>query len=60
MHDYASETVGGRFVVAKQIQEIDAKHGKRFWAALRERVRLVSSRKTTSNRQWHWFSTPEC
>ena len=28
MHDHTTETVGGRFVVAKQIQETNAKHGK--------------------------------
>lgn len=28
MHDHTAETVGGRFVVAKQIQEADTKHGK--------------------------------
>lgn len=27
-HDHAAETVGGRFVVAEQIQEADAKHGE--------------------------------
>ena len=67
-HDHAAETVGGRFVVAEQIQEADAKHGEVLGGVARtgpagvfaENVeRKVKNRTTAKTSYVIHFSTKE-